>query len=144
MFHACTYKMRSARHRSYGNYIPLLRVTQAVCIKPALSLLLCQTIHSLPLSAASHARTNHCHWALSDRADAWRWGEITKTSVGVAFSLFSFRRKERKKKEPHATLLNVGATKKKNKTHGTTNDCWCSNFLVHSGTRSTIFPCKSI
>lgn len=52
--------------------------------------------HSLPLSAASQARTNHCHWALSDRTDARRWGEITKTRVGVAFGLFFSGRKEQK------------------------------------------------
>lgn len=81
--------MRSASHRSYGNYIHLFSLLSAVWITPALSLVLCQTIHNLPLSAASHARTNHCHRALSDRAAAWGSGEITKTSVGVAFSLFS-------------------------------------------------------
>lgn len=98
--------MRSASHRSYGNYIHLFSLLSAVWITPALSLVLCQTIHNLPLSAASHARTNHCHRALSDRAAAWGSGEITKTSVGVAFSLFSFCREKKRR----ATLLNIGAT----------------------------------
>lgn len=109
MFHACKYKMRSACHRSYGNYSHLFRVSQVVCIAPPQSLVLCQTIHSLPLSAASHARTNHCHWALSDRTDTWGWGEITKTCVGVDFGLFSFCRKDRKK-DPHVTRFSSDAT----------------------------------
>lgn len=81
--------------------------------------------HSLPLSAASQARTNHCHWALSDRTDARRWGEITKTRVGVAFGLFFSSRKEQKKHDPHVTLLNIGATEGKR----------CSRFF-----RPTILP----
>lgn len=46
--------------------------------------------HTHLVNAASHAGTNHCHWELSDRAEEWEKGEITKTSVGVAFSLLSF------------------------------------------------------
>lgn len=98
MFYACTCKMRSARHRSYGNYIPYFSVLKAACFTVARGLVLCQTKHSLPLYAASRARTNHRHWAFPDMADAWGRGEITRKSVGVAFSLFSFCRKGRKKR----------------------------------------------
>lgn len=72
---------------------------------------------SKALSTASHARTNHCHRALSDRADTWGWGEITETSVGVAFSLLS---SFCKKNKSHATLLNICATEIKHTEQLTT------------------------
>lgn len=91
-----------------------------------------------PLSAASHERTNHCHWALSARTDTWEWGEITKTCVGVAFGLFSFCRKERKK-DLHVTLLNSNATEIK---QSAAKNCLYSKLTPHA--LNSVLPCSSV